>query len=91
MNGRGGERKRGWEEMPLQATVCKILAKMKAGSPVDHFLSFKCDHSSKRKKTSPNIYAQTPFPKPCAKTYSIYGRQSEILDPIKHILYDIEI
>lgn len=54
--------------MPLQATVCKILGELNAGSPVDHIVIKEWDRSSKRKTTSPNFYAQAPSPKIVRKT-----------------------
>lgn len=48
-------------------TVCKILAEMKAGSPVDCFIIYWFDRSSERARNLAKLYAQAPFPKRGAK------------------------
>lgn len=61
----GGRRRGEGMRCLYKAHVCKILAEMKAGSPVDCFLIEECDRSSCSKVSK--LYAQTPFPNPGAK------------------------
>lgn len=68
--------------MPPRSTVCKTLAEMKAGSPVDdRFMILERRHSSKRKVTFPNFTHK--YCPNCASCAAL-GVES-----YRHVLYDV--
>lgn len=89
-----GGRGRG-EEMPPQATVCKIVAEMKAGSPVDRFIISPAAYSPMRKNDVSKLLCFTHrrrLPNPCAKRCQLcLGDLKKTLHPIKHMSYNTKI